>query len=569
MRRRTAAFVGACLVGQIGLASTPASAGSPIRAREVVGGLDQPVAFTFGPGKKVWYVEKGTGQVRVHDLDTDADRLFVTVPGVNGDGERGMLGIALHPQYPDKPLVYVYATRSADGQLSNQILRYRDDHGCGVLARSSSRASRAGARTTTAGGSRSGPTACCTRSSATRTTPQRAGHDERGPRQDHPHRARRRRPPRQPVRRPRMGLRDPQLVRLRVRPADRRAVGDGERPVCNDEINLIERRRELRLGTERDLRRLLPRQHEPGRSEPRPPGALLREHDRDHRHRVLRRVPPRTSERGRGVLGRRQQRRDHADRVRRPAGRGREPLGRGRPRQGVPCRSRSGRADGSSSATSTASTSSSASEGTALARHGAGGVRSDRNAVEEPPRGAHRMDIGRPQRIIEVEPVSLPMPEELPDLEPGPPSPLVPNPIRPDSRWHPSGSRPRSRDRSNRSRPGERGPWWARGTARMFGSPRSPATASPGRPGAPQPPPAPATDRTSDPSSIARAASMPSRARRAEADPRPRGPRHRRPVGSGRGARARVPRFLRVPATPATGLLPVLLVVGAASAGGL
>jgi glucose/arabinose dehydrogenase len=132
MRTQTAAIIGACLVAQVALAATPASAGSAIRAREVVGDLDQPVAFTFGPGKKVWYVEKRTGQVRVHDLDTDSDRLFVTVPGVNGDGERGMLGIALHPRYPNKPLVYVYATRSAEGQLRNQILRYRDDHGSGV-----------------------------------------------------------------------------------------------------------------------------------------------------------------------------------------------------------------------------------------------------------------------------------------------------------------------------------------------------------------------------------------------------------------------------------------------------
>jgi hypothetical protein len=37
------------------------------------------------------------------------------------------------------------------------------------------------------------------------------------------------------------------------------------------------------------------------------------------------------------------------------------------------------------------------------------------------------MDIGRPQRIIEVEPVSLPLPEEVPDLEPEP----VPDPVQP------------------------------------------------------------------------------------------------------------------------------------------
>jgi glucose/arabinose dehydrogenase len=132
MRQRIAVIIGTYLAAQLALVSTPASAGARIRAREVVGGLNQPVAFTFGPGRKIWYVEKGTGQVRIHDLDTGADRLFVMVRGVNGDGERGMLGIALHPSYPAKPLVYVYATRSADGRLSNQILRYRDDQGSGV-----------------------------------------------------------------------------------------------------------------------------------------------------------------------------------------------------------------------------------------------------------------------------------------------------------------------------------------------------------------------------------------------------------------------------------------------------
>jgi len=132
MRTRIAIVIGTYLAAQLVLASTTTAAGARIRAREVVGGLNQPVAFTFGPGRKVWYVEKETGQVRIHDLDTDADRLFVRVGGVNGDGERGMLGIALHPRYPAKPLVYVYATRSAGGRLSNQILRYRDRNGSGV-----------------------------------------------------------------------------------------------------------------------------------------------------------------------------------------------------------------------------------------------------------------------------------------------------------------------------------------------------------------------------------------------------------------------------------------------------
>ena len=115
-------------------APPPASAGTTptIHARRVVGGLNQPVAFTFGPGRKVWYVEKTTGEVRVHDLDTGADRRFVRVGRVTGEGERGTLGIALHPDFPGKPFVYVYATRSLHGGVRNQILRYRDDHGRGT-----------------------------------------------------------------------------------------------------------------------------------------------------------------------------------------------------------------------------------------------------------------------------------------------------------------------------------------------------------------------------------------------------------------------------------------------------
>ena len=40
------------------------------------------------------------------------------------------------------------------------------------------------------------------------------------------------------------------------------------------------------------------------------------------------------------------------------------------------------------------------------------------------------MDIGRPQRIIEVEPVSLPLPETVPDLAPATPEPAPAEPDR-------------------------------------------------------------------------------------------------------------------------------------------
>ena len=39
------------------------------------------------------------------------------------DGERGLLGIALHPSYPSKPYVYAYVTQNVNGSPTNQLLR--------------------------------------------------------------------------------------------------------------------------------------------------------------------------------------------------------------------------------------------------------------------------------------------------------------------------------------------------------------------------------------------------------------------------------------------------------------
>lgn len=130
--RRALTFAG-CFVVIAALAVAPARA--DVGAREIAGGLQQPVAFTFGPDRQLWYVEKDSGEIRVIDLATGDDRLFETVGGVNGEGERGMLGIALHPRYPGRPFVYVYATRSVSGSLRNQILRYQDHNGSGANIR--------------------------------------------------------------------------------------------------------------------------------------------------------------------------------------------------------------------------------------------------------------------------------------------------------------------------------------------------------------------------------------------------------------------------------------------------
>jgi glucose/arabinose dehydrogenase len=113
--------------------TTPAAvAAVTFTSHPVAVGLDQPVAFTFAPNGRIFYVEKASGEVRTYNPVTDGDRLFFTVPGVDGQGERGTLGIALHPGFPTRPFVYVYATRLVHGVLENQILRITADGGVGT-----------------------------------------------------------------------------------------------------------------------------------------------------------------------------------------------------------------------------------------------------------------------------------------------------------------------------------------------------------------------------------------------------------------------------------------------------
>ncbi|MGE5227602.1 MAG: PQQ-dependent sugar dehydrogenase [Planctomycetaceae bacterium] len=100
-----------------------------LKAVPVATGLADPAGFTFGPKGLIWYLEKNTGEVRVLNVTTGADRLFTTITHVNGAGERGALGIAFHPRYPKKPFLYVYATRTLSGRVWNELLRIRVDAG--------------------------------------------------------------------------------------------------------------------------------------------------------------------------------------------------------------------------------------------------------------------------------------------------------------------------------------------------------------------------------------------------------------------------------------------------------
>ena len=89
-----------------------------------------PTSFDFTPGgKRLFYVERFTGQVRVQNLKTGADTRWATIENVKTDGSQGLLGLALDPGWRrGERWVYVYFTRDAS-PAENVIARLRKQNG--------------------------------------------------------------------------------------------------------------------------------------------------------------------------------------------------------------------------------------------------------------------------------------------------------------------------------------------------------------------------------------------------------------------------------------------------------
>jgi glucose/arabinose dehydrogenase len=120
---RAAVLAALCFIFVVGLSASASAQGGPqmvdprLDVRQVAGGLVTPTGLAFIGANDMLVIEKNTGRVRrvmngvvgatVLDLD------------VNTFSERGLLGIALHPDFPANPGVYLYWTESTAGMDSN------------------------------------------------------------------------------------------------------------------------------------------------------------------------------------------------------------------------------------------------------------------------------------------------------------------------------------------------------------------------------------------------------------------------------------------------------------------
>ena len=107
----TAVLAAAWLLPSLPLQAQPEVLVPNLAVRTTVSGLNQPTGMAFLSANDFFVIEKATGQVkRVTNGVIGATVLDLAV---NSTSERGLLGIALHPDFPTNPGVYLYWTCTA------------------------------------------------------------------------------------------------------------------------------------------------------------------------------------------------------------------------------------------------------------------------------------------------------------------------------------------------------------------------------------------------------------------------------------------------------------------------
>ena len=98
--------------------------GVRFRVETVVTGLEIPWSLNFAPDGRLFVTER-PGRVRIVTPGGSSE-LALTVDDVYVEGEAGLLGLALDPQFAQNRFVYIHYTAAIPGNAVNRIVRYRE-----------------------------------------------------------------------------------------------------------------------------------------------------------------------------------------------------------------------------------------------------------------------------------------------------------------------------------------------------------------------------------------------------------------------------------------------------------
>jgi glucose/arabinose dehydrogenase len=91
----------------------------------VVSNLEIPWSMAFAPDGRLFVTER-PGRVRIIDVATRRAELALTLDDVFTQGEAGLLGLALDPQFAQTRLVYVYYSARVGTGVVNRVVRFRE-----------------------------------------------------------------------------------------------------------------------------------------------------------------------------------------------------------------------------------------------------------------------------------------------------------------------------------------------------------------------------------------------------------------------------------------------------------
>jgi glucose/arabinose dehydrogenase len=130
MNPRYVTLAGATLAVGIGILlaasrgrTLPTRQASEYDATVITTGLDVPWDLELAPDGMIWVSERG-GRISRIDPKTGKRTTAGEVGGVAARGESGLMGIALHPDFPREPWVYAVHTYDSGG-LANRLIRLR------------------------------------------------------------------------------------------------------------------------------------------------------------------------------------------------------------------------------------------------------------------------------------------------------------------------------------------------------------------------------------------------------------------------------------------------------------
>jgi glucose/arabinose dehydrogenase len=100
--------------------------GTRFRVEEVVTHLESPWGLAAAPDGRLFVTERA-GRVRVVQDDVLLTEPALTLPEISTEGDAGMFGITLHPDFDRNHLVYLLYTLSRpDAGLVSRLVRYRE-----------------------------------------------------------------------------------------------------------------------------------------------------------------------------------------------------------------------------------------------------------------------------------------------------------------------------------------------------------------------------------------------------------------------------------------------------------